>query len=178
MAPRNLVLVGFMASGKSTIGAAVAQRLRVPFLDLDRRIEEMTESTITDLFASLGEGGFRTFEAAALRRALQERGVVIAVGGGAPMIDANWTAISDGNLVVRLRASEDETLRRVAGVSDRPLAGTGEAGRLRLLDLMREREARYAAAPHVVDTGGGDIEEVASEVVALAFSAGFPGGGG
>jgi shikimate kinase len=179
----NLVLVGFMGSGKSTVGALVAQSLGVEFIDLDNRIEEVTGKTIEAIFEEQGEARFRVFESANLARALAAGGQVIAVGGGAVMDDRNWELIGDGNLVVRLRASDDATLERLGGGDLRPLAGSGklrddpEAAQ-RLLRLAAGREPRYAEAAHQVDTTGRAVSEVAAEVATIGRAAGIGGGPG
>ena len=177
---KNLVLVGFMGSGKSSVGRLVADARGVAFIDLDQRIEEMTGQTIEAIFEQQGEARFRNFESAALARALADGGSVVAVGGGAVMDDHNWALIQDGNLVVRLRASDAETLARLGDGQARPLAG---AGRLRdqpelqqrLMGLAAGRESRYAEAAVQLDTTGRSIEAVAAEVAEMARAAGIGG---
>lgn len=176
----NLVLVGFMGSGKSTVGPLVAASLGVEFIDLDQRIEEMTGKSIQAIFVEQGEARFRVFESANLARALAGGGQVVAVGGGAVMDDRNWELIRDANVVVRLRASDAATLERLSGGQLRPLAGAGrlrddpEAAR-KLLRLAAGREPRYVEAQHQVDTTDRDVAEVAAEVAAIARGAGIGG---
>ncbi|HXA42567.1 MAG TPA: shikimate kinase [Candidatus Solibacter sp.] len=175
---KNLVLVGFMASGKSSVGRIVADQLDVEFIDLDEMVEGMTGKTISELFDQQGEARFRRFESAALAQALAGGGKVVAVGGGAVIDDRNWELIEKGaNVVVRLAASGDEILRRLDDGGGRPLAG---GGRLRerpdlredLLRLAEAREPRYQEAAHQVDTTGREVVEVAVEVAAIAREAG------
>jgi shikimate kinase len=178
--PASLVLVGFMGSGKSSAGRRAAEMLDVEFIDLDGRIEEMTGKSIEAIFEEQGEARFRAFESAALARALANGGRVIAVGGGAVMDDGNWALIREGNVVVRLKASDEATLERLGGGELRPLAGGGKLSdqaeaRERLLRLSARREPRYAEAEHQVDTTGRDIEEVAADVAAVARGAGIRG---
>jgi shikimate kinase len=176
----NLVLVGFMGSGKSSVGPPVAEALGVDFIDLDQRIEEMTGKSIEAIFEEQGEARFRVFESANLAQVLDRGGQVVAVGGGAVMDDRNWELIQGANVVVRLRASDDATLERLAGGELRPLAGAGKLrddpeAAARLLRLASGREPRYAQAQHQVDTTGREIAEVAAEVVAIARGAGIGG---
>jgi shikimate kinase len=178
--PQSLVLVGFMGSGKSTAGRRAAEILEVEFIDLDARIEEMTGRSIEAIFEEQGEGRFRVFESAVLAKALAESGRVVAVGGGAVMDDVNWALIRQGNVVVRLKASDEATLARVGDGQLRPLAGGGKLrdqpeARARLLRLAAAREPRYAEAPHQLDTTGRSIEEVALALAALARGAGIRG---
>jgi shikimate kinase len=174
----NLVLVGFMGSGKSAVGALVAEALGVDFIDLDQRIEELTGKSIEAIFEEQGEARFRVFESANLARALAGGGQVIAVGGGAVMDDHNWELIREANVVVRLRASDEATLERLAGGELRPLAGAGklrddpEAAR-KLLRRAAGREPRYAEAEHQVETTGRAVIEVAAEVATIARGAGI-----
>jgi shikimate kinase len=175
---KNLVLVGFMGSGKSSVGRLVAAAHGVDFIDLDQRIEEMTGQSIEAIFEQQGEARFRNFESAALARALADGGIVIAVGGGAVMDDRNWGLIQDGNLVVRLRASDEATLERLGDGQARPLAGSGRlrdqpALQQKLMSLAAARESRYAEAAVQLDTTGRTIETVAEEVAALARAAGI-----
>ena len=166
----HLVLVGYMGSGKSTLGPRVAEMLGMPFVELDARIEEMASMTIEEIFVSQGEARFREFESSVLRQALAGPAAVIATGGGAPMDDANWRLILDGNVVVHLSADTEELLARIGIPGDRPLASGDdpEAVRDRLVSILDGRRARYAEAPHRVDTSHRDIESAASEVAAIA----------
>lgn len=174
----NLVLVGFMGSGKSAVGARVAEALGLTFVDLDQRIEELTGMSIDAIFEQQGEARFRALENASLARALAERRCVVAVGGGAVMDDANWALVRDGNIVVRLKASPAATLARLGGGEGRPLAGGGGLRedpdlRARLMRLADTRESRYAEAAHQVDTTGRSVDDVAAEVAAIATDAGM-----
>ncbi len=167
-----------MGSGKSSVGRLVAAAQGVDFIDLDQRIEEMTGHSIEAIFEQQGEARFRNYESAALARALADGGSVVAVGGCAEMDDSTWALIQDGNLVVRLRASDEATLERLGDGEARPLAG---AGRLKdqpelqqkLLTLAAARESRYSEAVVQLDTTGRSIEAVALEVAELARGAGI-----
>ena len=174
--PGHVVLIGFMGSGKSTVGVAVAEVLGRPFVDVDVRIEEMTSSTIPDLFAEFGEERFRAFEAAALAQALGGVPAVVAAGGGAPVADANWRLISSGNLTVHLGISVDTAIARLGDGAGRPLADAAdlapEARRKRLGALLDRRLPRYAEAAVQLDATR-PVEDVAAAVVAAARSAGF-----
>lgn len=175
---KNLVLVGFMGSGKSSVGRLVAAAQGVDFIELDERIEEMTGQSIEAIFEQQGEARFRNFESAALARALADGGSLVAVGGGAVMDDRNWALIQEGNLVVRLRASDEATLERLGDGQARPLAGGGRLKdqpelQHKLLTLAAARESRYSEAAVQLDTTGRSIEDVAAEVAELAKGAGI-----
>jgi len=158
----NVVLVGFMGSGKSTVGPHLAQRLERPFVDLDDVIEADAGRSVAEIFSSEGEAGFRERESRCLQRALERDGSVVAVGGGAPMREDNWARIRSGNTVVALIAEPDELARRLNGSSDRPLLQPGVPSVI--ASLLPARLSRYLEADVVVQTDGIDPVEVAEQV--------------
>ncbi|HVS07014.1 MAG TPA: 3-dehydroquinate synthase [Candidatus Dormibacteraeota bacterium] len=158
----NVVLVGFMGSGKSTVGPHLALRLERPFVDLDDVIEADAGRSVAEIFSSEGEAGFRERESRCLRRALERDGSVVAVGGGAPMRDENWARIRSGNTVVALLAEPGELARRLNGSSDRPLLQHGAPSAI--ATLLPSRLIRYLEADVVVKTDGIDPIAVAEQV--------------
>jgi shikimate kinase/3-dehydroquinate synthase len=158
----NVVLVGFMGSGKSTVGPKLAQRMGRPFVDLDDVIVADAGRSVAQIFASEGEAGFREREARCLQRALERKGSVIAVGGGAPMRDHNWVRIRDGNCVVALIAEPDELARRLNRSTDRPMLRPGTPSVI--ATLLPRRVARYLEADVVIQTDGIDPAEVAQQL--------------
>jgi shikimate kinase / 3-dehydroquinate synthase len=158
----NVVLVGFMGSGKSTVGPHLAQRLERPFVDLDAVIEADAGRSVAEIFSSEGEARFRERESRCLQRALEQDRSVVAVGGGAPMREENWARIRNGNTVVALLAEPGELARRLNGSADRPLL---EPGALSVIaSLLPTRLSRYLEADVVVRTDGIDPVEVAEQV--------------
>ncbi|GAC1332914.1 MAG: shikimate kinase [Candidatus Dormibacteria bacterium] len=197
MPARNLVLVGFMGSGKTSVGRTVAPVLGLEFVDLDDAVVAASGKSIVDTFREDGEPAFRRLEAAAVAQVAASHGQVIAPGGGAVMNDESWHRLLDGNLVVRLGASRAALLRRIrhrelgrdadgARPRDiRPLADVEPGARhwpaparRRVIALMEQREARYAEAPHAIDTTGRSRAWVAGAVVRLARQHGLGGGDG
>jgi 3-dehydroquinate synthase len=158
----NVVLVGFMGSGKSTVGQQLAQQLERPFVDLDDVIEADAGRSVAEIFSSEGEARFRERESRCLQRALERDGSVVAVGGGAPMRDENWARIRGGNTVVALMAEPGELARRLNGSSDRPLLRPGAPSVI--ASLLPSRLSRYLEADVVVRTDGLDPVEVAEQV--------------
>jgi shikimate kinase / 3-dehydroquinate synthase len=158
----NVVLVGFMGSGKSTVGPHLAHRLERPFVDLDDVIEADAGRSVAEIFSSEGEAGFRERESRGLLRALERDGWVVAVGGGAPMREENWARIRNGNTVVALLAEPDELARRLNGSADRPLLEPGAPSVIAA--LLPTRLSRYLEADVVVRTDGIDPVEVAEQV--------------
>jgi len=158
----NVVLVGFMGSGKSTVGPQLARRMGRPFVDLDEVIVADAGRSVAEIFSSEGEAGFREREARCLQRALERKGSVVAVGGGAPMRDENWVRIRDGNCVVALIAEPDELARRLTGSTDRPMLQPGAPSVI--ASLLPRRLPRYLEADLVVKTDGIDPEGVAQQL--------------
>jgi shikimate kinase/3-dehydroquinate synthase len=158
----NVVLVGFMGSGKSTVGPQLAQRMDRPFVDLDDMIEADAGRSVADIFSSEGEAGFREREARCLQRALAQSGSVVAVGGGAPVRDENWVRIRDGNCVVALIAEPDELARRLKGSADRPMLQPGAPSVI--ASLLPRRLPRYLEADLVIKTDGIGPAEVAQRL--------------
>jgi shikimate kinase len=155
--------MGFMGSGKTLVGALVAQRSGAVFHDLDLMIEDRAGMAISDLFATRSEAAFRSIESELLPKAL-EPGAVVALGGGTPMIDLNWQVIHEKAMTVYLRAPFEVIWPRIAGIEIRPLV----AGRSReqLVALLAERRSRYEEADHTVDANR-PLDEVATEVLRL-----------
>lgn len=161
---RSLALIGFMGSGKSVIGALVAERSHAPFFDLDILVEKEAGMPIADIFATQSERAFRAIESRLLPCVLQP-GAVAALGGGTPIDASNWELIRARSVTVYLDASFETMWRRIAGgMSQRPLV----AGRTRaeLEALLEQRRPRYQEATHRVDANG-PPDLVAGEVMTL-----------
>jgi 3-dehydroquinate synthase len=167
----NVVLVGFMGSGKSTVGPHLAQRLERPFVDLDDVIEADAGRSVAEIFSTEGEAGFRERESRCLQRALARDGSVVAVGGGAPMREENWAHIRRGNTVVALIAEPGELARRLNGSVDRPLLQRN--GPAAFSAVLPSRLPRYLEADLVVKTDGLDPVEVAEQVRARLSGGGL-----
>lgn len=158
----TIVLIGPPAVGKSTVGANLARRLGVPFVDVDQLIEDREQRAISEIFASDGEAGFRAIELAVTLAAL-EGGGVIALGGGA-VTNPTLRAALWGHRVIWLRASVREAVRRVGETTTRPLLVGDVADRW--TKLAQEREPLYAeVATMVVDTDHLTPAQVAHSVI-------------
>jgi 3-dehydroquinate synthase len=165
----NIVLAGFMGTGKSAVGRAVAQRLGWPFLDTDSLVESALGLTVQEVFARYGEAFFRAQERQAVSHAATQRDVVIAVGGGALLEATNRAALEATGQIICLDAAPEVILARLPGASSRPLlAGSPEA---RVRSVLAARAAHYASLPYHVDTTGLSVAEVAERVIALASRA-------
>lgn len=165
---RNLVLIGLMGAGKTTVGRLLADRLQRRFVDTDHDVEREAGATVAELFATEGERGFRRREAAAIRHVAALRGQVIAVGGGAVLDPANVTHLRATGDLVLLTADAQVLAQRVEDGDGRPLLADADAVDA-LAALQAARAGAYAAAAaHTVDTGDCTPAEVVDEVVAWA----------
>ena len=158
----NIVLVGFMGSGKTVVGERLAQRMGRHFIDLDESIVRDAGRSIAQIFAEEGEPGFREREARGLDRALQHDGAVIAAGGGAPLRDSNWRQMRQCSCVVALTAEPAELARRLNGSNGRPLLQPDVPSAIK--SLLPGRLSRYLEADLVVPTDGKAPAEVVEEI--------------
>jgi shikimate kinase len=143
---RPIVLIGLMGVGKSTVGRRLANRLRLPFVDADREIEQAAGLAISDIFERFGEEGFRDGERRVIARLIDGRPKVIATGGGAFMNEQTRTLILERSTAIWLDADIDVLVERVSRRDDRPLLRNRDP-RAALLDLAQRRNPIYALAP-------------------------------
>lgn len=165
MTTDHLVLVGLMGSGKSSVGRRVAEAIGRSFVDTDQLVEQREGRSIRDIFADVGEFGFRDIESTVLAEVLASPvSSVVATGGGIVVRESNRRLL-DPHLVVWLRASVDTLATRlVSGASRRPLLD-GDVRR-RLVDLDQERRPLYGAvASIIVDVDDLALPEVVQAVV-------------
>jgi shikimate kinase/3-dehydroquinate synthase len=167
---RPIFLNGMMGTGKSALGRTVAEIARVPFVDLDRAIEQRAGMSVARMFRERGEASFRSLEHDTLCDQLADPTPrVIALGGGS-LVDrgVRLAALAKG-IVITLAASPAELVRRLSGDQDRPmLAGNGGALQPRLLTILEARAAGYAEAHAVIDTTSRGLDELAKEVLDVA----------
>lgn len=165
MSSRSIVLTGFMGTGKTAAGRAVAERLGREFVDVDAVVEERAGQSVQAIFETRGEAGFRAIEAAVCAELGERSGLVIATGGGALVNPLNRGRF-DRAFVVCLDAAVDEILARVGDAADRPLLAGGDP-RERAQVLLDARREAYAQIPFHVDTTGKTVAQVADQVVTL-----------
>jgi len=166
MPPDNLILTGFMGTGKTTVGRLLAERLGRPFVDTDALIVERAGRPIADIFRDDGEERFRQWEAEVAEELSAQRGLVIATGGRLMLDPDNAAALGQTGPVFCLSAAPETILARVAADEDkRPLLAAGDAGsRVRL--LLQHRAPAYARF-RAVDTDGRAPDEVAAAIAAI-----------
>ncbi|MEO7318419.1 MAG: shikimate kinase [Chthoniobacteraceae bacterium] len=172
MLPReNIVLVGFMGSGKSAVGRLVAKRLRFRFVDTDQIIVDRAGMPIPDIFAQHGEEHFRDLESAALESQGNLRQCVISTGGGAVVKERNLPILKSLGFVVWLTASEEVIFDRVSRNDKRPLLQTANP-RATIAQLLAVRRPLYEnAADFSLDTTTLTHDAAAEAVIAAARQA-------
>ena len=164
---RNIVLMGFMGTGKSTVGRKVAELAGMEFVDMDTLIEERAGKPISRIFSEEGEPHFRALERALVLELAQRSGLVIACGGGVVLNPDNIADYGKTGLVVCLSATPEIILQRTALARNRPLLEEQDR-RARILDLLEKRRACYASIPHQVDTSTLSADQVVQAIFALA----------
>ncbi|MCE5361998.1 shikimate kinase AroK [Pseudomonas anguilliseptica] len=146
---RNLILVGPMGAGKSTIGRLLAKELRLPFKDSDKEIEQRTGADIPWIFDVEGEQGFREREQAVIADLCDAGDMVLATGGGAVMRAENRDALKRGGYVVYLHASVEQQVDRTSRDRNRPLLRAADPGKV-LADLLAIRDPLYREIADIV----------------------------
>jgi shikimate kinase len=162
--PIRVFLVGFMGSGKTTVGKLIAERLHWSFVDLDRRIEEVAGKKIRAIFSDDGEGRFRRLENDVLREVARDAGrAVIALGGGAFVSEVNRAVIRRSGVSVWLDVPIRALVGRALGDRRRPLAATAE----QMNRLYRSRLPFYHEADVRLRVGDASADRIAVEAIKL-----------
>lgn len=157
----NLVLVGPMGAGKSSIGRLLAERFGLAFADADREVEARCRTSVSAIFEREGEAGFRTRERESLAVLLAGDGLVLATGGGAVLDAGNRALLRSRGFVVWLQVGVDEQLERLADDRTRPLLQRADR-EVALRQLAEERDPLYAEVADLrFDTSGVDAAEAA-----------------
>ncbi|HEY5996753.1 MAG TPA: shikimate kinase [Candidatus Deferrimicrobiaceae bacterium] len=162
--PFSVILVGFMGAGKSAVGRSVARLTGSTFVDLDDRIENEAGITVSEIFRTLGECGFRELEKKLIRQAVSVPGHVIATGGGAFADPENRALLKGYAPVVYLEVAPETVLKRLGADDKRPLLQGGDRER-KVRDLMTLRRAAYEEADITITTDDKTVREIAAQVV-------------
>jgi shikimate kinase len=165
----NLVLIGYRATGKTTLARLLAQRLGWDWIDADVEIERRAQKSIARIFAEDGEPAFRDLEAEVIADLCPRRRLVLAAGGGAPMRPESRRAMRSSAKVVWLKARPETIHARMSGdattASRRPDL-TGKGGLEEIVQLLTKREPIYRESAHLeVDTEGKSPDELAHEIL-------------
>ena len=157
---QNIILTGFMGTGKSTVGRVLARRMDRIFFDMDSAIEHRTGLTIPRIFATYSEPFFRAIERGLSHELAMQTNLVIATGGGALLDDESYQALAKTGFIVCFTATEDVIEARLRQSDERPLAGQWR-------ELLEERRSQYAKIPYQIVTDDKSPDEIAEEVIGL-----------
>ena len=165
MSRRNIVLVGFMGTGKTTVGQLLAKQTGMPLVDMDSMIEERAGKPIHEIFAEDGETHFRSLERAIVRELSAQSGQIVSTGGGIVLDPDNIPDYEKSSLVVCLLASAETILERVRHDNTRPLLAGDKQGKI--LKIMETRRPLYEAIAHKINTDGLEPKAIATQIAAL-----------
>ena len=162
----NIVLVGFMGTGKTVVGQELSKNLNMPMIDTDDVIEEDSGMIISDIFAQLGEPHFRDLESEAVRKVSRLDGYVISAGGGAVIRESNVQEFKKNGIVFCLSATPETIFKRVSYETHRPLLQT-ENPMKRIRELLEQRAPYYARSDYTIETSKRSVSDIASEIAQI-----------
>ncbi len=161
----HIILIGFMGSGKTTVGKRLSESLNIPFVDTDEEIEKTSNMKIADIFSKYGEVYFRDLETKEVRKLLKDtKRKVISVGGGLAVQERNQPYLKKMGTVIFLEAREENLIKRLTGDTTRPMLKGGDL-KERIETLMKQRqEAYHRVADLHIKTDEKNIEEIVEEI--------------
>ena len=148
----NLILIGFMGTGKTSLGKLLAEKLGRGFIDIDQKIEQDAGLSIPQIFEKYGEKYFRELEKNAVKEITQRRGLVIATGGGTIKDEENLRLLKNSGVIVCLTTEPEEILRRTERRGERPTLDAEEDRLTTIKKLLAERQQFYSQADYTIDT--------------------------
>lgn len=160
---KHIILIGFMGTGKTTVGKVLADQLSLPLVDTDGEVERRVGHPIVELFRQRGEEAFRALEREVLLEILDRPPHIVTTGGGIVLRSDNVQEIRKGGWVVALQADRKELFRRLEQDRSRPLL-SGDA-RTQIEKLLAERQGKYDFADLIVDTTDRSVKEVAKMII-------------
>ncbi len=161
---KNISLIGFMGSGKSTVGKILAEKLRLLFIDLDKVIELDQEKEISDIFKIYGEKYFRELETRVIKKIYKNKNCVFACGGGVVKRKENMDLISENSLVVYLNVSTGDLIYRLKEAKGRPLIDVKNKEES-IERMMKERDALYRKYAHIIINNDNDNSDQTSDKI-------------
>lgn len=162
---KNIVLIGFMGTGKSSVGYILAQKLNRDFVDTDQEIEAVSGMSIAEMFKRHGETRFRSEESLVIDKWAMREDIVIATGGGAVLSEGNIAALKKNSLLICLDASPEDIFERVnRKKGSRPLVNKN-TGIEDIARMLEEREPYYACADIRIKTDHKSPKEIVAEII-------------
>lgn len=163
---KNIVLVGFMGTGKTTIATKLAERFAMRYVSTDDLIVEKEKRTINEIFTRSGEDYFRDVESEVIKGLANQEGLVIDAGGGAVLREENMADFKSSGIVICLTADEETIMKRTKKYKHRPLLNVEDPKR-KIRDLLAKRAPFYAKADHTIDTGKLTIRQVLEKIAEI-----------
>jgi len=160
----NIVLIGFMGTGKTVVGRRLAVLLNKSFIDTDAEVENITEKTIVQLFAQDGAVRFRSEEALLVKKLEDQNNLVISTGGGVVLNPENIKSLKKNGILIGLSAPPEIIYQRVQHKRNRPLLNKGDV-LSKIKELFAQRANAYDVAEYIVETGDKQVEDVVNEIV-------------
>lgn len=161
----NLMLIGFMGTGKSTVAGKLKQMLQAEQIEMDALIAEEAGMSIPDIFEKFGESHFRDLETGMLRKFKEKKPVIVSCGGGAVLRDENIEIMRGQGKIILLTATPQTIYERVKDNHDRPVLN-GNMNVEYISELMEKRKVRYEmAADIVIATDGKTVDEICNEIL-------------
>ena len=162
---KNILLIGFMGAGKSTVSAKLSELLAMEVMEMDAHIQQKEGMTIKEIFAANGEEYFRNCESNTLIELRERKHMVVSCGGGVPLREKNVELMKNSGFVVWLTATPDTIFNRVKDSTERPLLN-GNMNVPFIQNLMESRKEKYETAADItIDTTGKEIQEICEELL-------------
>lgn len=163
---KNIVLTGFMGTGKSEVGKELSRVLGWQVIDIDTEIEKSQNMKITEIFKQFGEPRFRDLETEMIKNLSKNKNVIISTGGGAVLRQENMDALRESGVIICLTASPETILKRTSNNNDRPLL-QAENPLKKIRELLEFRMPYYQKADIMIDTENKKPFEVAEEIIEI-----------
>ena len=162
---KNIVLIGFMGTGKTSVGRFLANKLNRRFIDTDKEIENIAGKSVAQLIGGEGMIRFRSEESLLVKKLSGQENLVIATGGGTLLDPENYRSLKENGIIIGLTASSEVIYNRVKNKkNERPLLAKGDLME-QIVSLREERRELYKVADFTVDTGSGSLDETVKKIL-------------
>ncbi|MBM4141879.1 MAG: shikimate kinase [Nitrospira sp.] len=161
---KNIVLTGFMGTGKTEVGKELSRLLDMKLIDVDTEIEKSRKLTINDIFKKFGEPRFREIETEMIKNLSEKKNIIISTGGGAVLKQENMNALRKNGVIVCLTASPETILKRTSRNNDRPLLQV-ENPLKKIKELLNFRKPFYEKADIIINTNDKTPLQIAEEII-------------
>ncbi len=162
----NIILFGFMGTGKTAVGKLLAEKLNMEYVDMDDIIEEKEKISITKIFATKGEPYFRKVESEVAKEIAEKQGLVVATGGGVVLNPENIRMLEKTGVGICLSASAETIYNRVKDETHRPLLKVKDPLK-KIVDLLNFRAPYYAKVSHQIDTTSMSVPEIVKRIIKI-----------